>query len=91
MSKKSFFKGFGKKPKKQEPRPFAEIQQQYMELRGLAGELQYKIHVTKQDLDKVNQALISINNEAAVRQQLDKENAPAAQETKSANAEGSAQ
>ena len=71
-----FFKG-QKSSKKSEvvpvPREFAEIQKEYMDLRGRAGELQYQIFVLNKDLASTNDALVGLNHEAAARQKLDKD------------------
>lgn len=55
------------------PRELSEIQKEYSELRARAGELTYQVFVLEGDLQQVNQALLTINHEAAARQKLDKE------------------
>lgn len=67
--------------KSTEPRQLAEIQQQYQEGCLRAGQLQYQVSVLTQDLATLNEDLLSINKEAALRQQLDK----AAQQTETAS------
>ena len=58
-----------------------DIQRAYQELCVKAGQLQYQIKVYANELETTNEELISINNEAAARKQLDDQtaanNAPA--------------
>jgi hypothetical protein len=72
-----FFKGKSKKlaevSKEQPPREMKDIQAAYNELRARAGDLQYQVFVLEKDLSQINQALISVNHEAAARQKLDKD------------------
>lgn len=70
MSKKSFFKGLGK-PKAKEPRALDEIRTEYGQEAGKAGQLQYQIYALNQDLERLNQRLVSLNYEAAERQKMD--------------------
>lgn len=80
-----FFKGkkpvtqIPTEPKQPEPRSMDEIQKVYAELCARAGSLQYKITIEQRDLEQLNKALESINNEAAARQKLDE---PKKEETK---------
>jgi len=55
------------------PRELAEIQKAYQQQCLNAGQIQYQIEIHKQELNKVNEALLSLNREAAARQQLDAE------------------
>jgi len=73
MSK--FFKGLKKAKQSAQPIPraFDEIKQAYNELAGKTGQLQYQKYVIERELEQLNQQLINVNNEAAARQNLDKE------------------
>ncbi len=51
---------------KKEPRTVPELSQAYSQLCAKAGDLQYKIHCLKKDLDMVNTELRETNLEAAV-------------------------
>lgn len=53
------------------PREMAAIQKSYQEFVTKAGQLQYQIKVYGEELNSINSALLSINNEAAARQRLD--------------------
>lgn len=55
------------------PREMEAIQRNGAELYNRAGQIQYHIDVLQKDLDQVNTQLLSINQEAACRQQLDAE------------------
>lgn len=55
------------------PRPLSEIQQEYQTNCLNAGQLQYQIGIYNKELQKVNDRLESINNEAAARKRLDDE------------------
>jgi len=83
-----FFKGKNKKAAEVPteapvPRQMDEIKKSYEELRNRAGDLQYQAFILKRDLEQINQALVSVNHEAAARQKLDKEAADKqAEETK---------
>lgn len=71
-----FFKSKGKKAVPTEaptPRQMDEIQKEYGELRARAGELQYTLFVYEADLANINDRLRYLNNEAAARQQLIKQ------------------
>lgn len=71
-----FFKGkkqLSKQAAAPVPRAYAEVEKEYLELRARAGEVQYQIYVLTKDLEQLNQALVSLNHEAAARQKLDKE------------------
>lgn len=56
------------------PRSMDEIKAAYETLKAQAGELQYLIHVKKEELELLNKSLRGLNNEAGARAQLDKEN-----------------
>ncbi len=60
-------------PKAQAPRDLKDIQNEYNQVSLKAGQNQYQIHVLNKDLAYLNERLISINQEAAARQKLDKE------------------
>lgn len=64
------------KRKSKEPRSMDEIKQSYMELSNRSGQVQYQAHILNKELKNLNDQLESVNNEAAVRQELDKQ-APA--------------
>lgn len=55
------------------PRELSEIQKAYQQQCINAGQIQYQIEIFKKDLDKVNEALLSLNREASARNQLDAE------------------
>lgn len=73
MSK--FFKKFGKKASLKtqatEPRSTEEIQKAYGEELARAGQNQYLVHVYGRELEQANQRLLSLNQEAAARQELE--------------------
>ena len=52
------------------PRELPEIQKEYQEQCISAGQLQYQMKVYSDALEKVNERLLVINNEAAARQKL---------------------
>lgn len=52
------------------PREMPEITREYQEQCFTAGQLQYEIQVKSDALNKVNERLLQINNEAAARNQL---------------------
>lgn len=54
-----------------EPRPLEEIQSEYNQLSGKAGQNQYQSYVLAKDLESINKRLIEVNQEAAYRQKLD--------------------
>lgn len=62
------------------PREISVLQQEYGQLINRAGELQYQISVYQTELNAVNGNLVSVNQEAAQRKQLD-EAAKAAETT----------
>jgi len=72
-----FFKGKNKmkqiKEEQKEPRKFEEIKAQYEQLRARSGDVQYQIYALTKDLEKLNEAMVSVNYEAAARQKLDSE------------------
>lgn len=57
------------------PREMPEIQQAYQQLCANAGQVQYQIKIHTKELERINEQLQSVNNEAAARQQLDKDSA----------------
>lgn len=63
------------------PREMPEIQQAYQQLCANAGQVQYQIKIHAKELERINEQLQSVNNEAAARQQLDKESASTQQTT----------
>ena len=67
------------------PRPLADIQKEYQELAFKAGQLQYQQYVNTRDLEQTNTRLISVNQEAAARLELDKK--AAAETAKTENTE----
>lgn len=70
-------------PQAQVPRKLEEIKAQYNEVAQRAGQAQYQIFVLKKDLEQLNAALLNINQEAAARQSLDKEEAAKAKPVES--------
>ena len=60
------------------PRPLADIQKEYQEGCLRAGQLQYQVSVLNQELETLNQDLVRVNKEAAVRIELDKATSPEA-------------
>jgi hypothetical protein len=73
MSNKS-----AKKPKQLSvPRALPEIQKDYAQVCNNAGQIQYQIKVYEQELIQTNQRLLSLNQEAAARNQLDAAAKPA--------------
>lgn len=83
MSKKSFFGRLKKDAKETkevkmvEPRKLPEIQENYANGCNKAGQIQYQLYVLQKELDNINAGLISLNQEAAARQELDKPVPPA--------------
>jgi hypothetical protein len=92
MSSK-FFKGLNKvKPAAPpEPRNMEAIMKQYGEQCNRAGALQYQIYALGLELEQINKDLVSVNNEAAARQKLDKEAAEKQSKVEETKQEGSAQ
>lgn len=70
--KNPFSRKKDKFPKQTAPRTLEEIGKEYAELRAQAGDLQYRVHIDSEDLKAVNKRLKEVNNEAAVRINLDK-------------------
>jgi hypothetical protein len=56
----------------QQPRALDEIQKEYGELVGRAGQIQYQLFVLDKDLKTINDRILVINHEAAARKELDK-------------------
>lgn len=57
------------------PREMSEIQSAYQQLCANAGQVQYTIVIHQKELDKLNERLEAVNNEAAARKQLDAQKA----------------
>ncbi len=55
------------------PREMAAIEADYRQLAAEAGQTQYRIVIAQEELKNTNDKIRLINNEAAARQQLDKE------------------
>lgn len=70
------------KETKAQPRTVVEIQQEYGQLCAKAGQLQYTIHVTKDDLAQVNNRLKDLNFEYVAAQRSEQEAKPTVQESK---------
>jgi hypothetical protein len=62
-----------------QPRVLDEIQKEYAELVGKAGQIQYQLFVLDKDLKSINDRLLAINHEAAARKELDKQASEQAQ------------
>lgn len=60
-------------PTQQAPRVFADIEKAYQELLAKAAQAQYLVYVHGQDLKQLNQEMVRVNQEAALRQQLDRD------------------
>lgn len=54
-------------PKAPEPRQMVDIEQDYGKLVAQAGQAQYQVYVYTEDLKRINDALRSLNYEAAAR------------------------
>lgn len=72
MSK--FFRSLNKAKKAVEvpPREMKEIQTEYGQLVNQAGQTQYQSYVLDQELKRLNNELVRVNQEAAARQELDR-------------------
>jgi hypothetical protein len=70
-----YIKNKGKKEAKVtlQPRSFEEIQAAYGQLCAQAGAAQYQVYVHSEELKRLNESLVSVNQEAAARQRLDAE------------------
>lgn len=66
---------FSLKQKAAPPRAKAEIGKEYSETIGKAGQTEYLVYVYSQELEQLNKKLLSLNQEAAARDVLDKEEA----------------
>lgn len=55
------------------PREMKEIQTEYQTLCFNAGQAQYQLKIHSRELDKINERLEAVNNEAAARLKLDKD------------------
>jgi len=60
--------------KQKEPRSMEEIQNIYKDLCLKAGQAQYQVAVIQAEIADTNRQLLDINQEAAARNELDKEN-----------------
>lgn len=60
------------------PRPLETIKQEYGALRAQAGDIQYQQYIHAEDLRRVNERLLKVNQEAQERMSLDKQLAEAA-------------
>lgn len=65
-----------KKQVKPKPRSMDELLKANAELKARAGEVQYLVYVYTKELEQVNSALLSLNQEAAERKKLDEESKP---------------
>ena len=54
------------------PRQIEEIGKSYQEACNQAGQTQYQIYVHKQELERLNKVILSLNQEAAARNELNK-------------------
>lgn len=61
------------------PRPLAEIEAEYNQLRGLAADSQYQVFVHTRVLADYNEKMLRLNQEGAVRKELDAKAAAEAQ------------
>jgi hypothetical protein len=59
-------------PKAPEPRPLEEILKENQELLVRAGNFQYQAYVYAKEAEKINQRLVEVNHEGALRQELDR-------------------
>lgn len=66
-----FFKGKKQATKAVEPRDTETIRTEYSKTAMNAGTIQYQIKVYESQLEQVNQQLLSLNREAAQRNELD--------------------
>lgn len=64
------------KPQKPKPRSMEELLKENAELKAKAGEVQYLVFVYTKELEQINSALLSLNQEAAERKRLDEESKP---------------
>jgi hypothetical protein len=60
------------------PRVEDEIRKEYADVAFAAGQAQYQVYVYTEELSRINQRLLEINQEAAARQKLNKDEAEAA-------------
>lgn len=65
------------------PRELPEIQQEYQQLLTQAANAQYLVFVHGREVDRLNQRMLEVNQEAALRNKLDAET-KAAEEAKKA-------
>lgn len=66
------------------PREMVAIQKSYQEFCVKAGQVQYQIKVLTDELNNINSALLTINNEGAARNRLDQESKAKTEETTNA-------
>lgn len=53
------------------PRPLAVIEAEYNQLRGLVADSQYQVYVHTKVLAEYNEKMLALNQEGAVRKELD--------------------
>lgn len=56
------------------PRALPEIQSEYQQMCANLGQVDYQLYIYTKEKEKLRTRIEAINNEAAVRNQLDKEN-----------------
>lgn len=66
------------------PRTMKVLEAEEADLRSKAGSAQYQIHVYTKHLAEINKRLESVNNEAAARMELDKQQVPEVKEEQAA-------
>lgn len=77
MSKKSYFKGFGKKVNlPPEPRSAEEIKKDYDQAAYVLGQLEYLVYAKTLEAEDAKKKLLNLNQEFYKRSELDKANAP---------------
>ena len=74
---KNFFKK-KKQKQAQEPRELKDIKAEYDQLTSRAGQAQYMVYVYGKELDQSNRRMLEVNQEAEVRQRMDRALAEAA-------------
>lgn len=60
-------------PTQTAPRALPDIEKAYQELLAKAAQAQYLAYVHNKDLEGLNEALVSVNQEAALRNELDRQ------------------
>lgn len=80
MSKKSYFKGFGKKVNlPPEPRTAEEIKKDYDQAAYVLGQLEYLVYAKTLEAEDAKKRLLNLNQEFYQRSELDKAAAPKAE------------